>query len=47
MGLSKLVTSMVAKPDIKSGFETDSNQDLTKIMIRFKIQISDSNPVFI
>jgi hypothetical protein len=47
---------MVAKQDFKSGFETDSNTDLTKnflsslksrfqIQIWFKIQISDSKPV--
>jgi hypothetical protein len=36
---------MVAKPDLKTGFETDSNPDLTKIMIRFENQFSDSKPV--
>jgi hypothetical protein len=38
---------MVANPDLKSGFETDSNPDLTKNWIRFEILISDSDPVYI
>ena len=37
---------MAANPDFKSGFETDSNPDLTKnYMIRCEIQFSDSRPV--
>ncbi len=43
-----IIHGMVAKPDLKSGFETDSNPDLTKNLDlassnRFQIQISDQN----
>jgi hypothetical protein len=38
---------MVANPDLKSGFQTDPNQDLTKNWdpdFRFQIRISDLHP---
>jgi hypothetical protein len=37
---------MVANPDLKSEFQTDSNPDLIKIGIRIEIQISDFKFVF-